>query len=220
MIRSLFAAMFILGLTAACTGVRPLPAPPEVDYQNADVPGYPGVRIWGDEVTADMGARLREIGQQITARIRAEGAPPNGGVYDILVLSGGGSDGAYGAGLLAGWTARGGRPEFGLVTGISTGALIAPYAFLGSDYDGALEQFYTNTGTDEVVEFALFNALFGRILGLTSPSHLSQIIEAELTPDFIAKIAAEHAKGRRLWVGTTNLDSQPPMLWDLGQHAA
>ena len=73
--------------------------------------------------------------------------------YDVLVLSGGGSDGAYGAGLLNGWTARGDRPEFGLVTGISTGALIAPFAFLGPDYDDELERLYTTTRTEDLVEF-------------------------------------------------------------------
>lgn len=206
---------------SACTGVRVLPAPPVESYELAIVPGYgPEIRSWGDTVTDATGKRIAEIRQQIIERVRVEGQIPNNGRADVLVLSGGGSDGAYGAGLLNGWTDRGGRPEFAAVTGISTGALIAPYAFLGPDFDSALERFYTNTQTDDVVELQVLAALFGNVLGLTSTSKLEQTLRDAVDADMVDRIAAEHRKGRRLLVGTTNLDAQRPVTWDIGKIAA
>ncbi len=203
----------------ACTGTRTLPAAPKIDYAKAVVPGFEGVRFWGDEALPQAPDAIREIREQIAARAAKEGSLPNGGRFDVLVLSGGGSDGAYGAGLLNGWTARGGRPEFGLVTGISTGAVIAPLAFLGEAYDKDLERFYTNTRTENLLEPTIFGALFGSALGLTDNEGLENTIQRTVTPEMVRRIAEEHLKGRRLWIGTTNLDAQRPVIWDIGRIA-
>ncbi|MEM7059162.1 MAG: patatin-like phospholipase family protein [Pseudomonadota bacterium] len=204
---------------SACTGERLLSSPPEQVYQAAVVPGLPGIRSYGDVAPLDAEQQLKTIQQQIADRFAAEGKLPNNGRVDILVLSGGGSDGAYGAGLLNGWSDRIGRPEFALVTGISTGALIAPFAFLGSDYDDELERFYTNTGTDDLIDLQIFSALTGRVLGLTNTSKLRETLTRVINRDFLDRIADEHRKGRRLLIGTTNLDAQRPVTWDIGAIA-
>jgi Patatin-like phospholipase len=143
---------------------------------------------------------------------------PRGRGLNILALSGGGQHGAYGAGVLNGWTTSGKRPDFDIVTGISTGSLIAPFAFLGSGYDARLKRFYTQTTTRDVARLDVAGAIFGRgFLGKTTP--LRAAIERELTDDLITAIGAEHRKGRRLLVGTTNIDAERPVLWDIGQMA-
>lgn len=208
-----------LTLLSACAGERVAQAPPEGDHLQAVIPGFENIRSWGDEASsADL--HLSEIQAQIADRVRREGTLPNAGQADVLVLSGGGSDGAYGAGLLNGWSDRGDRPEFSLVTGISTGALIAPYAFIGSSRDADLERLFTNTATDDLVIVQIFDLVFGNLLGVVDTSPLVATLDQALSPELIAEIAAEHNKGRRLLVGTTNLDAQRPMIWDIGSIAA
>ena len=209
-------AMLLLG---ACTGVRILPAPPPESYQSAEIPGFGDIRIWGDAAPPDARERLALIRGQLGETARRTGQVLNNGRYDVLVLSGGGSDGAFGAGLLNGWTEAGGRPEFGLVTGISTGALLAPYAFLGPDYDDELERLFTNTETDDLLVLNPLKALLGRTLAITDSGPLRETVERALSPGLVRAIAAEHRKGRRLWIGTTNLDAQRPVIWDIGEIA-
>ncbi len=140
------------------------------------------------------------------------------GVHTVLALSAGGSDGAYGAGVLNGWTQSGARPEFDVVTGVSTGALMAVLAFLGPEYDGKLEEFYTKQTNDKIYKAKGLNGLFGDSLYDNGP--LKAQIEAFVTPQVLAKIAEEHAKGRRLYVGTTNLDAGDFVVWDMGEIAS
>jgi hypothetical protein len=203
-----------------CTGQRSLPGVDAPTPQPPDIPGFVDIRVWGDVAPPHADEKLATLRHEIEARAKREGELPNGGKYDVLVLSGGGSDGAYGAGLLKGWSERGDRPEFQLVTGISTGALIAPFAFLGSDYDDELERFYTTTRTQDVLELTLLRAIFGRALGLTDVTLLQVTVDNVLTEEMVEHIAEEHAKGRRLWVGTTNLDAQRPIIWDIGAIAS
>ena len=139
--------------------------------------------------------------------------------HTYLAISGGGANGAYGAGLLAGWTAAGTRPEFSMVTGISTGALTAPFAFLGSDYDDELKTLYTMMSTKDIAEKKGFIAgIFSDAMADTKP--LRALIERYISTEVIAAIAAEHRRGRRLWIGTTNLDVGRPTIWNLGAIAA
>ena len=214
---------------AGCTGDRGLPPPETPQLELSRVRGVPEgveIRFWGDLAEASAEAQLRQIRGQVAERIRDEGVAPNGGRYDVLALSGGGSDGAYGAGLLNGWTDREGftqqaeRPEFSLVTGISVGALIAPFAFLGPDYDDELERLFTRTTTSDLVELNLLRAAMGRTLGLTSVRPLADTLDQVLNPVMVQRIAEEHLKGRRLWIGTTYLDAQRPVIWDIGAIAA
>lgn len=217
--RLLSLCLLIVSL-AGCTGVRLPPGAEKPTDEKPLIPGYEEIRVWGDVAPPDVELQLATIREQIRERARREGGLPDGGNYDVLVLSGGGSDGAYGAGLLNGWTARGDRPEFQLVTGISTGALIAPFAFLGPTYDDELERFYTNTRTEDVIELNVLRAIFGWALGLTDVTLLQVTVDNVLTDEMIDRIAEQHAKGRRLWVGTTNLDAQRPVIWDIGAIAS
>ncbi|AWB22931.1 patatin [Methylobacterium currus] len=131
-----------------------------------------------------------------------------------LALSGGGENGAFAAGLLKGWTRAGTRPDFGVVTGVSTGALIAPFAFVGASQDEALEKAYTETSAADVFEFG------GGPESLTDTWPLKRGIERTVTPALLEAVAAEHRKGRRLLVVTTDLDSLRPTLWNMGAIAA
>src|SRR5262249_21598199 len=142
----------------------------------------------------------------------------------VLCLSGGGSYGAYSAGVLCGWTISGerpgtnGRPNFSVVTGISTGALIAPYAFLGPKYDDAIRKFYTTIDQRDIYRLRPVRGLFGIALADNTP--LANLIDESVTPQLIAEVAEEHRKGRRLYIGTTELESGRFVSWDIGEIAA
>ena len=133
-----------------------------------------------------------------------KGARP---VLNFLAISGGGSDGAFGAGLLSGWSAKGTRPEFEIVTGISTGALIAPFAFLGKQYDPVIKEIYTSYTTED---FLIKRPIKGLVGGesLANNAPFQRLIAKYVTPALMAEIAKEHNRGRRLLIGTTNLDAE------------
>lgn len=137
---------------------------------------------------------------------------------NILALSGGGAYGAYSAGFIDGWTRTGTRPELDVVTGISTGSLIAPFAFLGADYDARLGQLYTRVQATDIFRVRTWVTIPFRDSFATS-APLKKLIEAEITPELMSRLAAEHRKGRRLYVGTTNLDTRRLVVWDMGAIA-
>jgi len=140
-------------------------------------------------------------------------------IYPILCISGGSANGAYGAGLLKGWSSEGSRPKFKVVTGVSTGAITAPMAFLGKDYDDVAEQIYTTMSTKDVMRAkGPLRALFGDSLASNAP--LEKQLNKYITHDMLVKIAGEHKKGRRLYVGTAYLDAQRFVIWDMGAIAA
>jgi predicted patatin/cPLA2 family phospholipase len=136
----------------------------------------------------------------------------------LLALSGGGARGAFGAGLIAGWTRSGTRPRFAAVTGISTGALIGMYAFLGPRYDGELERLYTQTTDADIYADRGISALIRDAVMDSTP--LKRLIERSVDEKFLDAIAVEHRQGRRFLVGTTNLDSARLVMWDMGAIAA
>jgi predicted patatin/cPLA2 family phospholipase len=179
-----------------------------------------GVRAWGDEVPLDVDAELRrrlpDMGRKLAISAVRVGDRP---VVDVLALSGGGSDGAFGAGFLTGWTARGDRPHFEIVTGVSAGAIIAPFAFLGPKYDRQLREIWTEYKTNElVVAQVLPGLLGGPALADTSP--LKRLIADYVDRRMLAEIAAEYRRGRILLIGTTNLDAERPVVWNMGRIAA
>ena len=131
-----------------------------------------------------------------------------------LAISGGGSDGAYGAGVLTGWTQSGTRPEFAVVTGASIGALIAPFAFLGSRYDEDVHKNFTTIGAADIFEDRVTRD------SLFDYWPLKRQVEQQVTAKLLAEIAAEHARGRRLFVATTNLDAGRRVIWNMGAIAA
>jgi hypothetical protein len=165
------------------------------DENAAVVPGIPDARVWGDSAT-DFASLL----------------PTASGPW--LAISGGGSDGAFGAGLLTGWSESGTRPEFTVVTGVSIGALIAPFAFLGSSYDEEVHKNFTTIGAADIFE--------DRITRDSLFDHwpLKRLIENRVTAKLLSEIAAEHARGRRLFVVTTNLDAGRRVVWNMGAIAA
>ncbi len=140
--------------------------------------------------------------------------------FYMLAISGGAAEGAYGAGLLSGWSESGTRPVFKVVTGISTGAIIAPFAFLGSKYDDRLREFYTKYSTKNIVRirFPLIGILFSNYIASTVP--LERLIEHYFDAELFKQIATEYNKGRRLYIGTTNLDAGKLVIWDIGKIAS
>ena len=137
---------------------------------------------------------------------------------NLLALSGGGANGAYGGGLIYGWSEAGTRPVFDVVTGVSTGALAAPFAFLGPDWDEELRRAYTSGQSDSLISARSFAAAFNP--SLFSSRKLHDLVDSYVTPELLAAIAREHATGRRLLVVTTNLDTQESVIWDMGVIAS
>lgn len=140
------------------------------------------------------------------------------GHFDLLALSGGGAVGAYGAGLLVGWTQRDDRPEFEVVTGVSTGAMIAPFAFIGSEGDAELQAAFTDGRSDRLLQARWAMSLVGP--GLFRQRPLRDLVAASVTDDLLDRVAAGHRAGRRLYVATTSLDTQGQVVWDMGALAA
>ena len=137
----------------------------------------------------------------------------------FLAISGGGDDGAFGAGRLAGWKARGDRPVFDLVTGVSTGALSAPFAFLSGEYDAKLKQVYTDTSAGDIfTKRSLLAAVANDAMADTTP--LRNMIASFVDKAMIDRIAEEYRKGRLLLIMTTNLDQGRSVIWNIGAIAA
>ncbi|MEM1317753.1 MAG: patatin-like phospholipase family protein [Pseudomonadota bacterium] len=136
----------------------------------------------------------------------------------ILSLSGGGVDGAWSAGVLNGWTELGTRPNFDVVAGVSTGALVAVLAFLGSDYDALLKRLYTDVREEDIFRRRGVTGLLGDSIFDNNP--LKAMIERTVTPALVEQVAEEHRKGRRLYVATVNLDSSETVVWNMGALAA
>lgn len=177
------------------------------------IPGYDAlIRGYGD---GPLPSPQADDPLNRAARDRLAGSAP----LHLLALSGGGDDGAYGAGFLHGWTEHGGRPQFDIVTGVSTGALIAPLAFLGPAYDRQLEAFYTRTVAGDIYRLRIFDLLTGGLAAADS-APLAARISAAVTPGLVARLAEERRRGRLLLIGTTDLDAQRQVIWDIGRIAA
>jgi hypothetical protein len=160
-------------------------------------------------IGANDTAKLQALVTDVAGRISRDDAG-----QQILALSGGGANGAYGAGVLVGWTERGDRPSFDIVTGVSTGALAAPFAFLGADWDDELQQAYTGGGADGLLSARTLAAF--RNPSLFSARVLRALVDDNVSAELLRQIAVEHAKGRKLLVATTNLDSEETVIWDMG----
>jgi patatin-like phospholipase len=205
----------------ACATPSRLDAVPPALTEQASIPGIPDARFWLDR---DLAPFIRSvIADDRRERADLAGAgktatdplPPQ----NMLAISGGGDAGAFAAGILVGWTARGTRPQFRVVTGISTGALIAPFAFLGSQYDDVVRTVVTSVGPQDV--FHRRTLLAGLASdGMADSEPLSRLVARYVTPQILAAVAGEYAKGRALEIGTTDLDSGRPVTWNMGAIAA
>ena len=161
----------------------------------ATIPDMPDARFWADSTSDFIKALPEKPGPWLT-------------------LSSGGSDGAFGAGLLNGLSASGKRPDYAVVIGVSTGALIAPFAFAGPHYDDALRDAFTKITSADVFEIG------GTPESFLDTWPLKDLIAKQVTPALIADIAAQYRAGRRLFIVTTNLDSERSMVWNMGAIAA
>jgi len=213
------AAISIAAISGCASAPSRLQAVPKDLTLNAEIPGMPGVRyVVPDGLSGFLPDAQRALAAELKFRAAAGMAGPLSPA-NFLAVSGGGDDGAFTAGILNGWTAAGNRPEFRLVTGVSTGALIAPFAFLGAKYDSALRDFYTGVAPKDIMEpRSLLSAFTGD--GLADNAPLKQLVRKHVNAEMLREIAAEHAKGRILLVGTTNLDARRPVIWNLTKIAA
>ena len=213
------AAVLLASLLAGCATLLPRDAVSQAASNSATLPGMAYVRFWGDVVPHNSAAAIRSrmpnLGPAAYSTDPQTGRP----LVQFLALSGGGADGAYGAGLLVGWSRTGKRPRFEVVTGISAGALIAPFAFLGPAYDRQLKDIWTNYGTDDLIVKQPLNGILGGP-ALADVTPLSNLLDRYVNARMLRAIAAEYRKGRLLLVGTTNLDAQRPVIWNMGEIAA
>ncbi|PWS35727.1 patatin [Falsiroseomonas bella] len=212
--------LLALGAGAALSGcampVR-MAAVPSGQALKASVLGLPNERFFP---TLGVGPLEREVMAVLAHGQEFRGAAPGARTQplNLLAVSGGGENGAFGAGLLMGWSEQGSRPVFDLVTGVSTGALTAPFAFLGPAYDGALREVYTNiTAADVLRQRWLPSAIWDDALADNTP--LLGTIGRYLNETMLAEIARGYREGRLLLIGTTNLDAQLPVIWNIGAIA-
>ena len=208
----------LLVCVALCFGgcsILPRNAVPIDLMREAVIPGMPDVRAPAGRPSAGM---MRDLEASFAQERRDDFPVAADGTihYPHLALSGGGPNGAFGAGFLNAWTQTGKRPVFKIVTGVSTGALMASFAFLGPEYDAALHDFYTTTASRNVFRVLRIipQLLGGESFADTSP--LRALIAQTVDEGFLRKIAEEHAHGRRLYVGTVDLDSQRFIVWNMG----
>ncbi|MEZ5827404.1 MAG: patatin-like phospholipase family protein [Hyphomicrobiales bacterium] len=207
-----------VALAGCAAAIARNPVPPSLESEAQVVGmGATPIRFWGDQLPPNADAIVKEKWAQVRAN-RPEMLAGKRPVVNFLALSGGGSDGAFGAGVLAGWTASGKRPEFDLVTGVSTGALTAPFAFLGPKYDEALKIVFTQSDTKDIAIARPVRGLLGGD-SFASNAPLAKVIAYYVDEHFLEEVAAEHRKGRRLLIGTTNLDAERPVIWDMGAIA-
>src|SRR5882757_5731296 len=203
---------FVIACAIACvlTIAGCANAPPRVPYTQQEqavavVLGIPGARLWADDPAIATGRR-----SVVSVSLKIQPT--------ILALSGGGADGAFGAGLLSGWSARGTRPQFTFVTGSSAGALLAPFAFLGPAYDETIKGVFASGEMANLLQTDGLSALFGASAFKSAP--LRDLIAHHVDATLLAAIAREYRTGRRLYIVTTNLDAQRTAIWDMGRIAA
>ena len=213
-----FSSAFVIGcaLTGCAADLRNA-VPIELADQ-VEVVGLEQVRFWGDGALPNAQhlseVRLRQIRAtrpELLNRKRHQKT-------SFLTLTGGGADGAFGAGFLNGWTATGKRPEFEIITGVSTGSLISLFAFLGSEYDDQLREVYTQYSTSDLLQKNIVAGLLGGS-AISSSQPFFSLISQYVDRRVLAAVAREHKRGRRLLVGTTNLDVARPVIWNMGRIA-
>jgi len=209
-----------LGAVAGCAVPARGPAVPPADTVRALPLGVPNARFFADGDPAPMIAEAALALQREQAILRDRGQPTAPmPPASFLAISGGADNGAFGAGFINGWTTTGTRPQFRIVTGVSTGALIAPFAFLGPDHDAEKGEGRDQMSPDRVFRRRrLASVLFGEAIADTGP--LAETIDHYADQKMLDAIADEYRKGRLLLIGTTDLDAQRPAIWNVGAIAA
>lgn len=219
-ILALLCAVVAVTVSTGCGGPSRSHAVPHDLQDRAVVPGTTmAVRTWGSEMNPEF---TQEISKSIAYERAALAAAGHTGPLpraDYLAISGGGQNGAFGAGMMCAWTERGDRPNFKVVTGISTGALTAPFVFAGSEYDFVLREVYTKTKTSDIMNMRGFLAAINDdAMADTKP--LWKLVSKYVDEKLLARISEEYKKGRLLIIGTTNLDARRAVLWNVGEIAS
>ena len=204
----LLGAAWILG---GCAGLDRLPAVPVAQAQRSSILDIPDARFQLNDT-----ARINAVAQKVQQRRIAAGAASK--PLRFLVISGGGDDGAFGAGLLVGWSARGDRPQFDVVTGVSTGALSAPFAFLGRDHDATLRRVYSESDAGDIFQSRSVITVLSQD-GVVDSAPLRRMIDGYVDAAMVEQLAAAYRAGRLLLILTTNLDQGRPVIWNLGAIA-
>src|SRR6185312_4216980 len=201
------------GAVSGCATLERLPAVSYAQAEQSNILDIPDARFY-------VGDTNRILNVAMKAGQRRNLARGTSATRHFLAISGGGDDGAFGAGLLVGWSDRGDRPDFDVVTGVSTGSLSAPFAFLGRAYDQQLKDVYTETSASDVFEKPA--PLLGAIAGdsMTNNAPLRAMIARHVDSALVRKIAEEYGKGRLLFILTTNLDQGRPVIWNIGAIAS
>jgi hypothetical protein len=208
-----FVSVVLLAL-AGCATDR-LAAVPRADTRHASVYGIPDVRYFGGD-TAPLIAEFQKSYEREVNYLKSVQRPLLAANY--LAISGGGDDGAFGAGLLVGWSERGTRPMFMGVSGVSAGALIAPFVFLGPQYDRALTEVYTTIDQKNIFNTRfVVEAMTSDSLSDTAP--LQELIAKYFDQRMVGEIAREYQRGRLLFIITTDLDAGRPVIWNIGAIA-
>jgi len=205
-----FSFLLVLVLLHACASIPERHPLPMEFADTAEIPNIPRARRWGDVPAPFQDEWLATpneiLHQQFQGIVGVE--------HNYLSISGGGANGAYTAGVMVAWTELETRPQFTIVTGISTGALIAPFVFLGSDYDYLIRELYTESATEDIfTERGLIEFLTGD--SAVNPFPIRGKLVEVINEDFLAALAAEGRKGRKLLISTTNLDAMRPVVWDI-----
>lgn len=208
---SVFVIVAIAVLLQSCASLERLPGLSLAKSREITLYGIQDARFYPTDTD-----RIAAIAEQAYSRrkaLRSTSTPVN-----FLAISGGADDGAFGAGLLLGWSAKGTKPEFDVVTGVSTGSLSAPFAFLGPEYDQQLKSVYTDTEANDIFQRRSVLAVVGQD-AMADSAPLRRTIAAHVDTQFVKQLAAEYRKGRLLFILTTNLDQSRPVIWNIGAIA-
>lgn len=209
--RRAFRSTCVLGVLAlvGCTALPRRDAPPTL-FSSATPMGFPAeVRF--------LSTDRASVEKQSAAALQRLRASSQDGIVRALALSGGGAGGAFGAGALVGLSHRHERPRYDIVTGVSAGALIAPFAFLGPEWDPQLTEAFTSGRAEEMSLRGLLALPFG---ASRRSAALIALVDHYVTADLIRAVARESAGGRLLWVATTDLDKEETVIWDMGAIAS
>src|SRR5215468_5048952 len=207
------AGVVISGAGGGCATLERLPAVSYAQARQTDILNIPDARFYVSENKQIVDLAIKAAQRRNLARGQSTSR------Y-FLAISGGGDDGAFGAGLLVGWSDRGDRPVFDVVTGVSTGSLSAPFVFLGREYDAQLKEVYTQTTANDI--FVRRPTVFAAVASdaVSDSAPLRSMIARYLDQAMIQRIAEEYSKGRLLFILTTNLDQGRPVIWNIGAIAA
>jgi predicted patatin/cPLA2 family phospholipase len=203
----------VAGVVGGCATTARLPAVTYAQAMQADILDIPDARFYVSEKKQILDLAVK------TSQRRSQVRGASASRY-FLAISGGGDDGAFGAGLMVGWSDRRDRPVFDVVTGVSTGSLSAPFVFLGQKYDAQLKEIYTQTSAEDI--FVRRSAVLAAVAGdaIADSAPLRRMIARYLDQEMVQRIAEEYGKGRLLLILTTNLDQGRPVIWNIGAIAA